>query len=110
MGYFLYRCLLDFFVAFGVVFGAAALTGICAILTLRPPSVEMVTIAENIKIWAIVAAIGGTIDPFRVIESNIIGGQQTLAIQQIVYIVSAFMGAQMGTRVIQWIVSGGIEH
>jgi hypothetical protein len=109
MGYFLYRCLLDFFVAFGVVIGATMLTGICAILTLRPPTVEMLSVAENIKIWAIVAAIGGTIDPFRVIESNIFHGEQTLAIQQIMYILSAFMGAQFGTRVIQWICSGGVQ-
>ncbi len=109
MGYFLYRCLLDFFVAFGVVLGAAMLTGICAILTLRPPTIEMITIAENIKIWAIVAAIGGSIDPIRVIESNIFEGQQTLAIQQIAYIISAFMGAQLCSILIKWMCGGGVQ-
>lgn len=107
MAAFLSKCLLDFFVAFGVVLGGTMLAGICSVITLEPPVHKMLNIAEQIKIWAMVAAIGGTIDPIRAIETHFQDGQISPAIQQIMYIVCAFVGAHMGTTVIQWICRGG---
>jgi hypothetical protein len=104
---FLSRCLLDFFVAFGVVLGGTMLAGICAVLTLDPPINRMSLVAEQIKIWAMVAAIGGTIDPIRAIETNFALGNISPAIKQILYIVCAFTGAHVGTMLIQWICKGG---
>ncbi len=106
---FLKDMALDFFVAFGVVFGASMLAGISAIFTLQSPTVTMQQIAENIKIWAVVAAIGGTIDPFRVIESNFLVGQLSPALKQILHILSAFVGAHLGTKIVAWVCNGGME-
>jgi hypothetical protein len=107
MAVFLSRCLLDFFVAFGVVLGGTMLAGICAVLTLEPPINRMEMVAEQIKIWAMVAAIGGTIDPIRAIETNFLEGQISPAVKQILSIVCAFVGAHFGTTLIQWICKGG---
>ncbi|MFE5318811.1 YtrH family sporulation protein [Paenibacillus sp. NPDC056579] len=104
---FLTKCVFDFFVAFGVVLGGTMLGGIAAVLMMEPPTQRMLLISEQIKIWALVAAVGGTIDPLRVIESNLAGGFISPAIKQILLIVFAFIGAQSGTALIQWICRGG---
>lgn len=86
------------------------LAGIGAILTLQPPTIYMRSYAESMKIWALVAAIGGTMDPIWVIGSNFLEGQLSPAVKQIFYILSAFIGANAGTQLIVWICSGGSEH
>jgi hypothetical protein len=108
MGEFLTKVINYFSIAFGVVIGASILGGMAAVLTLQPPTFTMKSIAENMKIWAIVAAIGGTIDPFRVIETNFLHSQYSPVIEQILYIVSAFIGAYMGTKLILWVCGGDI--
>lgn len=105
----LINLILNFFVAFGVVFGASLMGGIGAVLTLEPPTHHMSTIAEKIKIWALVAALGGTIDPIRVIESNLLKSHLSPVIEQILYILSAFLGAHIGAMLVNWISEGGIK-
>ncbi|SDN21440.1 Sporulation protein YtrH [Paenibacillus sp. yr247] len=104
---FLADIIMHFAISFGVVFGGSMLSGIAAVLTLQSPTEKMLTISENIKIWAMVAAVGGTIDPIRYIESHVAVGHLNPAIKQIVLIVVAFTGAQMGTSLIQMICRGG---
>ncbi|MGG1519636.1 YtrH family sporulation protein [Paenibacillus oryzisoli] len=101
--------IMHFAIAFGVVFGGSMLSGVAAVLTLQSPTEKMLTIAENIKIWAMVASIGGTIDPIRYIESHVAIGHLNPAIKQIVYIVVAFIGAHFGTSLIQMICKGGTQ-
>jgi hypothetical protein len=109
MAAFLTKLILHYCIALGVVVGASMLAGIAATMTLQPPSSTMKGIAENIKIWAIVASIGGTIDPIRAIETNFLEGQINPAIKQILWIVSAFLGAQAGVKLVQWICDGGFR-
>jgi hypothetical protein len=106
---FLTNLALDFFVAFGIVLGACMLAGISSVLTLQAPAYKMMDIAVRIKIWAMVAAVGGTIDPLRVIESNFLEGHLSPAFKQIMYFVSAFAGAHIGTELIKWICQGSVE-
>ncbi|NOU92339.1 sporulation protein [Paenibacillus sp. LMG 31456] len=110
MSSFLTKCVVDFFVAFGVVLGGTMLGGIAAVFIMEPPTTRMLLISEQIKIWALVAAVGGTIDPIRVIESNLVEGYMSPAIKQILYIVFAFAGAHTGTTLIQWICRGGSSN
>lgn len=107
MGRFLPTLIIDFCVAFGVVLGASLLAGVGAVLTLQPPTSIMRSYSDSIKIWAMVAAIGGTIDPIRVIEGHLLESHLSPVIKQILYILSAFMGAHMGTTLVQWICGGG---
>jgi hypothetical protein len=96
-----------FFIAFGVVMGGAMLAGVGSVFLLLPPKDRMVQIAGNLKIWALVAAVGGTIDPIRVIESNMSAGDLSPAVHQIGYILFAFLGAHVGTELIQWMCRNG---
>lgn len=105
MGVFLSKAILDFFIAFGIVLGGAMVGGIGAVLSLQPPTHTMIEIADRIKIWALAAAIGGTIDPMRVIESNMLGGNLSPAIKQILYLCFAFLGAHMGSELVKWVCS-----
>jgi hypothetical protein len=106
MGIFLAQMIIHFAVAFGVVLGASLMSGIGSILTLQPPTITMEDIAKNIKIWAVIAAVGGTIDPFRTIESHVIDGELSPALKQVLLIVSAFMGAHIGTKLVHWLCNG----
>lgn len=94
---------LDFFIAFGVVLGAAMLAGMAALFLWQQPQQTMLDIAGRIKIWAVVVAIGGSIDPIRVIESHVMEGYLSPALQQIAYILCAFLGAHLATELIQWL-------
>jgi hypothetical protein len=105
---FLSKAGLDFFVAFGVVLGGSLIAGVGAVFMLMPPATVILDTASRLKIWAIVAAIGGSIDPVRVIESNISAGQISPAIQQICFILFAFLGAHTATELIKLACKGAI--
>ncbi|GIO39360.1 hypothetical protein J41TS12_42210 [Paenibacillus antibioticophila] len=107
MSTFLTKAIMDFFVAFGIVLGGALIGGIGAVVSLQPPTQTMLDIAGRIKIWALAAAVGGTIDPMRVIESNFFDGNISPAIKQILFLLSAFMGAHIGTELVRWMCGGG---
>jgi hypothetical protein len=103
MAQFISKMALDFFIAFGIVLGGSLLGGISAVIFLEPPSIIMERIAGNIKIWAMVAAVGGTIDPLRFIETNVLEGYLSPAVKQILYFISAFIGAHIGFLLVQLI-------
>ncbi len=105
---FLSNATLDFFIAFGVVNGRSLLATVGSVLVSWPAATTMLEIADRLKIWAIVVAIGGTIDPVRVIEANVLDGHLSPAVQQILYIVFAFLGAHMANELIRWIVREGL--
>ena len=109
LGTYLAQLITHFMVAFGIVLGACLLAGITAVITLKPPAQVMNEYALNIKIWAVIAAVGGTIDPFRSIESKFLDGQLSPAIQDILVIVTAFLGAQAGVKLILLIGGSGVN-
>ncbi|MCM3127308.1 MULTISPECIES: YtrH family sporulation protein [unclassified Paenibacillus] len=100
---FMSKVILDFFIAFGIVLGGSMLGGIGAVISMQPPTQTMLDVAGRIKIWALAAAVGGTIDPMRVIESNMLDGNLSPAIKQILYLIFAFLGAHMGTELVKWV-------
>jgi hypothetical protein len=99
----------DFMVAFGVVLGASMMAGLHAVLSFRSPSADMMKLASGIKIWAVVVAIGGSIDPIRFIESHVAQGYLSPAVKQVLLILSAFLGAHFGVELVRWICGGGPE-
>lgn len=107
MNSFVVKWILDFFIAFGIVAGGSLLAGIGSVLMLQPPSSVMESVAANIKIWAMVAAAGGTIDPIRIIETNFQEGYLSPAIKQMMLFASSFIGAQLGYTLIHWLCGGG---
>ncbi|MBW7459313.1 YtrH family sporulation protein, partial [Paenibacillus sepulcri] len=55
-----------------------------------------------------VAAVGGSIDPLRVIESNFMEGHLSPVAQQIAFIMCGFLGAHLGTELIRWMCRGAV--
>jgi hypothetical protein len=88
-------------ISFGVIMGGCLLSGVGAVFTFQSPTEQMLGVAHHIKIWAIVAAIGGTIDPIRYIENQVAEGHIYTAMKQILLIIVAFLGAQSGNTIIQ---------
>lgn len=86
----------SYFLAFGVVVGASVFTGIGAIITNQPPMRSMLDVASSTKIWAMAIALGDSFSTFEVIEKGIIEGQLRGFIKQMLYILVAFLGANMG--------------
>jgi len=106
VSYFLTKAGLDFFIAFGVVLGGSLLASIGATFMFIPPAAVMIDTATRLKIWAIVAAVGGSVDPIRVIESNLTGGHLSPAAQQVCFIIFAFLGAHLATELIKLVCKG----
>ncbi len=60
-------------------------------------------LSKSLKIWAIVAAIGGTFDAINHFERSFLGGSFIEVFNQIIYIIAALLGANTGQVIIQWI-------
>ncbi|WP_336885176.1 YtrH family sporulation protein [Caldalkalibacillus salinus] len=104
---FLVTIILDFFVAFGVLIGGCLLGGLGAIIIAQPthPPLDLMShLADKIKIWAVVAAIGGTIDTLSAIERGFFSGSHGEVVKHLLFICSAFLGAHAGTIIIKWFV------
>jgi hypothetical protein len=110
MSQFMVTIILNFFVAFGVILGGSLLGGIGAFVAGQPPMYWMeVVFAEKLKIWAVVAAIGGTIDTLSAIERGFFSGSHGEIVKHGLFIFSAFLGAHSGTKLIQWFIGGQIQ-
>lgn len=99
---FLITLIIAFFVAIGVVVGGSIIGGIGAFLTNEPPMKTIATLADNLKIWALVAAIGGTFTMIENIERGFFYGTPMEIAKQIILILTAMSGAYTGTQIIKW--------
>lgn len=93
---FSHKSILIFFTALGIILGASLLGSLAAVLIKEPPMSTMLKLAREIKIWAIVAAIGGTFSTFEIIESGLFKGEVRPLIKQLLYIFIAIAGTQAG--------------
>lgn len=100
------KMVIIFFTALGVVLGAALIGSASAIIVKQPPATTMLRLAGEIKIWAIVAAIGGTFTAIEVLESGIFEGEFRAVIKQLLYVLSGFSGAQVGYFIILYLAGG----
>ncbi len=96
MDNFISNMLYSFFIAFGVMFGACTFAGVGAIINNHPPLKTMLDLASTIKIWAVATALGGTFSSIQVIEEGLLKGEIRLMIKQIVYVLAALFGANIG--------------
>ena len=93
----------SFFIALGVLLGGALIGVISAFLSGEPPLTEIRRLADSLRIWAIVAAIGGTFGAVYNIERGLIQGETISLIKQILLILAALGGAQTGSLIISWL-------
>ncbi|ADG05762.1 sporulation protein [Kyrpidia spormannii] len=92
---------LDFFVAFGIVLGGSLIGGMAAVLVHLPPGSTMMRLADHLKIWGLVSALGGTMDTLRVIETGVLGGHLSPVAKQFTYLMAAFLGSQAAYLVLR---------
>lgn len=102
------KMIMYYFVAFGVVIGGSLFGGLGAFLVKQPPIETMEDLSEQLKIWALVVALGGTFDSFKVFESSIFNGNLFSMAKQILFITVAMIGAYTGQLVVHWLVKGDI--
>jgi len=93
---FAQKLILVFFTACGIVLGAALIGSLAAIIVRQPPVETMIRLAREIKIWAIIAAIGGVLSTVEIFESVIFRGEVKTVVKQLLYILSGFSGAELG--------------
>ncbi len=96
MNVFTHKSVLIFFTALGIILGSSLLGALAAVLVKEPPTETMLKLAKEIKIWAIVAAIGGTFSTFEIIESGLFKGELRPLVKQLIYIFCALAGTQSG--------------
>jgi len=85
-----------FFISLGVVTGGSIIGALACALTGDLPLHTVAVLAERLKIWGMVAALGGTFSTIRNIETGILGGQLKVVAKQSLFLLSAFTGAHMG--------------
>lgn len=85
-----------FFTALGMIIGGTLIGSISATLSGHGPLRIMCQLAKDLKIWAAVAAIGGTFDSLQTLETGLLEGQVKLVIKQLGFILAAFAGAHVG--------------
>ncbi|MCM3734305.1 YtrH family sporulation protein [Bacillus cytotoxicus] len=93
----------SYFIALGVMIGGSLIGGIGAFLVGKPPLTMITQFAGNLRIWALVAAIGGTFDTFYSFERSFFGGDTKDIVKQILLIFFATGGMQTGFTIIKWI-------
>ncbi|OWZ84696.1 YtrH family sporulation protein [Natranaerobius trueperi] len=98
--------ILNFFIALGVVIGGSLIGSLGAGIGGKPPLQTMMNIAERLKIWALVAALGGTFTTIKELEMGFLGGQLHTVIKQLIFIFAAFLGAHIGVIIITLLIGG----
>ncbi|MFD1737110.1 YtrH family sporulation protein [Bacillus salitolerans] len=93
----------SYFIALGVILGGCIVGGLGAFFVGNPPLLTMLRYASNLKIWAIVAAIGGSFDAFYSFEKGIFEANTRDIMKQFLVICSATGGAQTGALIISWL-------
>lgn len=93
-----------FFIAFGVIVGGAIIGSMGSFATGGAPFTSMNRIAKSLRIWAIVAAIGGTFDAIANFEKGIYDGSTLDMFKQILLILSAMGGVKTAITLIGWII------
>jgi len=97
---------LTFFVAMGVILGGSLLGALGAALVGRPPMNTMLELAGEMKLWALVTALGGAFGVIKAFETGILGGQPLQLLQQLALVCCAFGGAHLGFLILSY-MSGG---
>jgi hypothetical protein len=97
----------SYFIALGVLLGGSLIGGFASFLTGQPLLTAIYRLSGLLRIWAIVAAIGGTFDAVYSFERGLFNGETKDIIKQLLLIMSALGGAQTGALLINWLTQ---EH
>lgn len=97
----------NFFIALGVLLGGSLLGGLGSFLSGGdPPFYSVLELAQKLKIWALVTALGGSFPTFKAIELGFLSGQPAELFKQVALVLSAFAGAQAGHLLLKYLLEG----
>ncbi len=100
----LFKC---YFIAFGVLIGGSLIGGLAAFAVNQPLLTSVEIISESLRIWAIIAAIGGTFDTLYSFEKGFLNGETKELFKQFLFILSAMGGTYTAKAIISWLTG---EH
>jgi len=103
---FITTAFLTFFVSLGVILGGSLMGALGASLIGRPPMDTMLELGEEMRIWALVTAVGGTFGVIKAFETGILGGQPVQLLQQFSLVCCAFGGAHLGFLILSQLAGG----
>ena len=98
-----------FFIGFGVIIGGSVIGSIGDFATGDAPLSSMARLAHRLRIWAIVAAIGGTFDAIATVEKGLFDGSTFDLFKQALLILSAMGGVKLGIVLIEWFTQEGVS-
>src|SRR5699024_4818472 len=93
------------FIAFGVIIGGAIIGSVGTFLAGGAPLSAIARIAQSLKIWAVVCAIGGTVDAIETFQKGLLAGSTMDLFKQFMLIISAMIGVRTALLFIGWIVN-----
>lgn len=97
---------LAFFTALGVVVGGCFIGSIGSLITTGSPFHTMLVLAKPIKLWAVLAAIGGTFPMIQALDSGIWSGEIRVMLQHLSILISSLVGASTGYWLIFTLAGG----
>ncbi|MCP8617106.1 YtrH family sporulation protein [Salirhabdus salicampi] len=93
-----------YFIAFGVLAGGSLIGSLGNFIVGEPPLTSIIHIGRRLRIWAIIAAIGGTFDAIYSFEKGFFEGSTIDLIKQLLLILSAMAGAKTALLCLEWFV------
>lgn len=97
-----------YFIAFGVIIGGSLVGSMGSFFTGDAPIAAISRLAKSLRIWAIVAAIGGTFDAISNFEKGL-DGSSVDVFKQILLIVAAMGGVKSAILILSWAIQQEIE-
>lgn len=89
-----------FAVALGMVAGGALSGALVVLLVGGFPMDTMAALAQRLKLWSTVAALGGALVTFQMLETGLVQGELAKLARQLLLLGMAFAGAHLGSVLI----------
>jgi hypothetical protein len=86
-----------------VIVGGSLIGGIGAFIVGEPPLIVISRLTNSLRIWALVAAIGGTFDAMNNLQAGFFNGGTLNIFKQILLLISAMLGTQTGYKLMEWL-------
>lgn len=90
------KLLSNFLIALGVTLGGSLSGAAASLLLGGHPMDRLRFLAGEMRLWGILVALSGSFEPLRGIEQGLLTGQGRLLVRQVLSLVIAMLGANLG--------------
>lgn len=95
------KLLSSFLVALGVTLAGSLSGAAASAFTGGHPIDRLRYLADEMRLWGILVAVSGSFEPLRGIEQGLFAGQVRLLIRQVLSLLIAMLGANLGYYLLQ---------